>query len=81
MSLMIFAVAVTQDSERPAPIQQRNLSAFQHIPIMEPAWEMPWWLAARVGPPATPQSHGALAKAADDVTRVARAGPFSEFVE
>ncbi|MEP7040942.1 MAG: hypothetical protein ABI864_05135, partial [Chloroflexota bacterium] len=81
MSLMIFAVAVTQDSERPAPIQQRNPSTFQRIPIMEPAWEMPWWLAARVGPPPAPQSHGALAKAADDVTRVSRAGPFSEFLE
>jgi anti-sigma factor RsiW len=81
MSLMIFAVAVAQDSERPAASQQHNLSTFQQVPIQEPDWEMPWWLAARVGPPPAPQSHGPLAKAADDVTRVSRAGPFSEFVE
>lgn len=81
MSLMIFAVAVAQDSERPAAIQQHNLSTFQQIPILEPDWEMPWWLAARVGPPPAPQSHGPLAKVADDVTRDSRAGPFSEFVQ
>ena len=81
MSMVIFAVAVARDSERPAAIQQYNLSNFQQIPIAEPEWEMPWWLAARVGPPPAPQSHGPLAKAADDVIRVARAGPFSEFVE
>jgi hypothetical protein len=81
MSLMIFAVAVAQDSERPAAIQQHNWPTFQQIPIAEPDWEMPWWLAARVGPAPAPQSHGPLAKAADDVIRIARAGPFSEFVE
>jgi hypothetical protein len=81
MSLMIFAVAVAQDSERPALIQQRNWSAFQQISSSEPAWEMPWWLAARVGPPPAPQAHGPLDKAADDVIRASRAGPFSEFVE
>jgi anti-sigma factor RsiW len=81
MSMMIFAVAVARDSERPAAIQQHNLSSFQQIPIAEPEWEMPWWLAARVGPPPAPQSRGPLAKAADDVIRVSRAWPFSEFVE
>ena len=81
MSLMIFAVAVAQDSERPAAIQQHTWPTFQQIPIAVPDWEMPWWLAARVGPPPGPQSHGPLAMAADDVTRIVRAGPFSEFVE
>ena len=81
LSLMVFAVAVAQDSERPTAIQQHNLSSFQQVPFQEPEWEMPWWLAARVGPPPTPQSHGPLAKAADDVMGVSRAGPFSEFVE
>lgn len=81
MSLMIFAVAVAQDSERPAAIQQHNRPTFQQIPIQEPDWEMPWWLAAREGPPPAPQAHGPLAKAADDVTRGSRAGRFSEFVE
>lgn len=81
MSLMIFAVAVARDSERPAAIQQHHWPTFQQIPIAEPAWEMPWWLAAREGPPPAPQAHGPLAKAADDLIRVTRAGPFSEFVE
>lgn len=81
MSLMLFAVAVAQDSERPAVIQQRNLPTAQQVPVAAPEWEMPWWLAAREGPPPAPQSHGPLAKAADDVTSVSRNGPFSEFVE
>lgn len=81
MSLMIFAVAVAQDSERPAAIQARDWQGFQELPAVEPAWEMPWWLAARTGPPPTPRTHGPLAKAADDVTPVARYGPFSEYVE
>ena len=81
MSLMVFAVAVAQDSQRPAQIRQVNLVTFQQMPISEPEWEMPWWLAARVGPPAQAQPHGPLDKVASDVTRVARAGPFSEFVE
>ena len=81
MSLMIFVVAVAQDSERPAAIQQHNWPTFQQIPIEEPTWEMPWWLAARVGPPPAPQSHGPLAKTTDDVTSVSGAGPFSEFAE
>jgi len=80
MSLTIFAVAVAQDSERPAAIQQVDRPTLQQ-PIEDPDWEMPWWLAAREGPPAAPQSRGPLAKAADDLTRVSRAGPFSEFVE
>ena len=81
MSLMIFAVAVAHDYERPAAIQQHNWQTFQQIPVSKPEWEMPWWLAARQGPPPAPQSHGPLAKAADDLIRVSRAGPFSEFVE
>lgn len=81
MSLMVFAVAVAQDSQRPVQIQQVNWPSFQQIPIAEPDWEMPWWLAARVGPPAQAQPHGPLDKVAADVTRVSRAGPFSEFVE
>lgn len=81
MSLMIFAVAVAQDSDRPTAIKQPNGPTFQQIPIAEPDWEMPWWLAARVGPPPSEQSHGPLAKAADDVIRASRVGPFSEFVE
>lgn len=81
MSLMVFAVAVAQDSQRPAQIRQANPVTFQQMPISEPAWEMPWWLAARVGPPAEAQPHGPLDKAATDVIRVSRAGPFSEFVE
>lgn len=81
MSLMIFAVAVAQDSERPAAVQEQNWPTVQQIPIQEPDWEMPWWLAAREGPPPAPQAHGPLAEAADDVTRVSRAGRFSEFVE
>jgi anti-sigma factor RsiW len=81
MSLMVFAVAVARDSERPAQIRQVNLVTFQQMPISDPEWEMPWWLAARVGPPAEAQPHGPLDKVATDVTRVSRAGPFSEFVE
>lgn len=81
MSLMIFAVAVSQDSERPALIQQRNWTAFQRVTEPEPAWEMPWWLAARVGPPVAPQTRGPLAKAMDDVVRVSGPGPFSEFLQ
>jgi len=81
MSLMVFAVAVAQDSQRPAQIRQVNPVTFQQLPTSEPDWEMPWWLAARVGPPAQAQPHGPLDKVAADVTRVSRAGPFSEFVE
>lgn len=81
MSLMIFAVAVAQDSERPPAIQQHDWPAFQQIPTAEPDWQMPWWLAAREGPPPAPQAHGPLAKAAEDLVRVTRAGPFSEFVQ
>jgi hypothetical protein len=81
MSLMVFAVAVAQDSQQPAQIRQANPVTFQQMPISDPEWEMPWWLAARVGPPAQVQPHGPLDKVAADVTRVSRAGPFSEFVE
>jgi hypothetical protein len=85
MSLMVFAVAVANDSERPVSIQQETLQMLRHIPIEEPAWEMPWWLAAREGPPPAPHAHGPLAvplaMAADDVTRVSSAGPFAEFVQ
>jgi anti-sigma factor RsiW len=78
MTLMIFAVAVAQDLERPASIQLRNWQGFQQMP--KPEWEMPWWLAARTGPPPVAQAHGLLDKAAEDLARVTRAGPFSEFV-
>jgi hypothetical protein len=81
MSLMVFAVAVAQDSQRPAQIRQVNLVTFQQMPISEPEWEMPWWLAARVGPPAQAQPHGPLDKIADDVARISRGGPFTEFVQ
>lgn len=81
MSLMVFAVAVAQDSERPTVIQDRNWQGFQVLPAPEPEWEMPWWLKARSGPPPAPQPHGPLANAADGTTRVSHAGPFSEFVE
>jgi anti-sigma factor RsiW len=81
MSLMVFAVAVAPDWQRPAQIRQVNPVTFQQMPVSDPEWEMPWWLAARVGPPAQAQPHGPLDKVATDVTRVARAGPFSEFVE
>jgi anti-sigma factor RsiW len=81
MALMIFAVAVARDSERPDAIQEHNWPTFQQISNAEPEWKMPWWLAAREGPPPKPQAHGPLAKAADDLVRVSRAGPFSEFVE
>lgn len=81
MSLMIFAVSVAQDSQRPAVIQDRNWQGFQVLPIPEPEWEMPWWLAARTGPPPAPQPHGPLAEAADGATRASRPGPFSGFVE
>jgi hypothetical protein len=85
MSLMVFAVAVSDDSERPASIQQETLQMLRHIPIEEPEWEMPWWLAAREGPPPAPQAHGPLAMplamAADDASRVSSAGPFAEFVQ
>ena len=84
MSLMIFAVAVADDSERPVAIQQETLQTLRHIPIEEPAWEMPWWLAAREGPRPAPQAHGPLATplamAADDATRVSGGGPFAEFI-
>lgn len=85
MSLMIFAVAVADDSERPVAIQQETLQMLRHIPIEEPEWEMPWWLAAREGPPPAPQAHGPLATpltmATYDATRVASRGPFAEFVQ
>jgi hypothetical protein len=85
MSLMIFAVAVAEDLQRPVAIQQETLQTLRHIPIEEPEWEMPWWLAAREGPPPAPQAHGPLAvppaMAVDDVTRVSSAGPFAEFVQ
>jgi hypothetical protein len=81
MSLLIFAVAVADDSERPAVIQQETLQTLRHIPMEEPGWEMPWWLAAREGPPPAPQAHGPLAMAAEDAIRVSSAGPFAEFVQ
>lgn len=81
MSLMVFAIVVAQDTEGPAVIQDRNWQGFQVLAIPEPQWEMPWWLAARTGPPPAPQPHGPLAKAADGINRVSHAGPFSEFVE
>jgi anti-sigma factor RsiW len=80
MSLMIFAVAVAQDWERPVLIQQRSVAGIQRIPVADPAWEMPWWLAARVGPPAAAQPHGPLEKPANVVVDV-RSGPFSEFLQ
>jgi anti-sigma factor RsiW len=81
MTLMIFAVAVAQDSGRPAGIEQRNWQGFQEMPSAKPGWVMPWWLAARTGPPPVPQAHGPLAKAAEDLARVGRTGPISGFVE
>jgi anti-sigma factor RsiW len=81
MSLMVFAVAVAQDSQQPVQIRQVNLVNVQQMPITEPEWEMPWWLAARVGLPAEAQPHGPLDKIADDLTRVSRGGPFTEFVQ
>lgn len=81
MTLMVFAVAVAQDSARPATIQLRNWQDFQAMPVPKPEWEMPWWLAARAGPPPAPQAHGPLDMASDDLSRATRAGPFSEFVE
>ena len=81
MTLMVFAVAVAQDSQRPQAIQLRNWQEFQEMPVTEPAWEMPWWLAARTGPPPAPQAHGPLDRASDDLVRIVRGGPFSEFAE
>ena len=81
MSLMIFAVAVGDDLERPVAIQQETLQTLRHIPIEEPEWEMPWWLAAREGPPPAPQAHGPLAVAVNGASRVSSAGPFAEFVQ
>ena len=81
MSLMVFAVAVAQDSERPVVTQDHDRQGFQRLPAAEPEWEMPWWLAARTGPPPAPQPHGPLAKAGDAVAGASHAGPFSEFVE
>lgn len=81
MSLMIFAVAVARDSERPELIQQHNVSSAPQVEAPEPEWKMPWWLAARVGPPAAPLAHGPLDKPLVEVARVAGAGPFSEFLQ
>ena len=81
MSLMIFAVAISQDSDGPTVMDEWSWPKLQQVTTAEPDWEMPWWLAARVGPPPAPQAHGPLDKAADDVIRVSPAGPFSQFVE
>jgi anti-sigma factor RsiW len=81
MSLMILAVAVAQDSDTQTVIPEPDWPRLERITSAQPDWEMPWWLAARVGPPAAPQARGPLDRAADDVIRVSRAGPFSEFVE
>jgi anti-sigma factor RsiW len=81
MSLMIFAVAVADDSERPVAIQEERFQVLRHIPIEEPEWEMPWWLAAREGPPPAPQAHGPLAVAVNGASHVTSAGPFAEFVQ
>jgi anti-sigma factor RsiW len=81
MTLMLFAVAVGQDAERPAAIQLSRWQDPQQLPAPEPGWEMPWWLAARTGPPPAPKAHGPLDMTSDDSARITRAGPFSESVE
>jgi hypothetical protein len=81
MSLMLFAVVITQDAEQQTVIPEPTWPHILRTTAAEPDWVMPWWLAARVGPPPAPPAHGPLDKAADDVIRVSRAGPFSEFVE
>jgi hypothetical protein len=81
MSSLIFAVAISQESQRPSAIQQRSWQDLQELAVPEPQWEMPWWLAARTAPPPGPQAHGPLAKVSDDAPSATRSGPFSEFVE
>jgi hypothetical protein len=81
MSLMIFAVAISQDSDHPTVMDEWSWPKVQHVTSAASEWEMPWWLAAREGPPPAPQAHGPLAKTADDVIPVSRPAPFSEFVE
>jgi hypothetical protein len=81
MSLMLFAVVITQDAEQQTVIPEPDWPHILRTTAAEPGWEMPWWLAVREGPPPAPQAHGPLDKAADDVVQVSRAGPFSEFVE
>lgn len=81
MSLMIFAVSITQESDSQNFIPEPDWPRLERIDSAQPDWEMPWWLAAREGPPPAPQARGPLDKIADDVTSTSRNGPFSEFVE
>lgn len=81
MTMMIFAVTAAPDSERPAAIQIRNGPGYQVLPAAEPAWQMPWWLRARTGPPPSPLAHGPLVVTAADAPRRVRLGPFLESVQ
>jgi anti-sigma factor RsiW len=81
MSLMIFAVAITQESDAQNLIPEPDWPRLERIDSAQPDWEMPWWLAAREGPPPAPQARGPLDKIADEVSGASRNGPFSEFVE
>ncbi|HLE89097.1 MAG TPA: hypothetical protein VI733_03475 [Candidatus Limnocylindria bacterium] len=77
MTVMVFAVAVAPDAERPTAIQERNLTSYQVLPADEPEWEMPWWLSARTGPPPARLVSGpTVMTAPDEVPRV-RLGPFA----
>ena len=81
MSLMLFAVVITQDVDQQTFIPEPDWPHILRTTGAEPDWEMPWWLAARQGPPPAQPAHGPLDKAADDVIAASRNGPFSEFVE
>lgn len=81
MSLMIFAVAITQESDAQNFIPEPDWPRLERIDSAQPDWEMPWWLAAREGPPPAPQARGPLDKIADEAVGASRNGPFSEFVE
>ncbi len=81
MTMMIFAVSVAPDSERPAAIKARNWAVYPALPAPEPDWQMPWWLAARTGPPPAPQARGPLAVMATDLTHRVRLGPFPESLQ
>lgn len=76
MTMMIFAVTVSPDSERPESIQSGDWPAYRVWPASEPAWKMPWWLSARTGPPPAPVARGPLIMTTADEQVRQRFGPF-----
>ena len=83
MTMLILAVTVMPESQRPIAVQVQDWQGYELRPAAEPEWQMPWWLAARTGPPPAPRPRGPLAMpaAASDQAGSVRLGPFAESLQ